>query len=484
MTGVGVDRFLQKLSLCAGCTALFCIVALSALGQAAHRVPAGRASISGNVTDLNGTIVVGATVALSSGTGYKQETKSDSKGDYSFTGLRSGTYTVVITAASLPPLKLENISLGASDELPLDGAMQGRLPKSDVAAQPQEQVAVPPAPVLVPPAVMPPMATSVPPAVSPQTQVVSAATSAGMISGVAKDSSGAVLPGAAVVLLLPDGSTREKVTDSDGSYYFVGLQPGTYSLTVAAPNFGEQTLGNITITANQKLALDVVLQPAKSNEQVNVVGNTPGQVEVENATVSGTITEKEITKIGLNGRNFTQLIALAPGVSNQTGQDEAKVGVQGSVKYSVNGGRVEYNTFEVDGSDVLNTGLNGASSTLMVYPSLDAIQEVKVLTSNYGAQYGRTASGTVQVTTKSGGDTLHGNLYEFLRNEAFNARNFFDPAFKVPPFNGTTGAPIALQRAKAPLYRRQDFGGTIGGPLSIPHIYAPRNNKTFFFFSE
>jgi hypothetical protein len=127
-----------------------------------------------------------------------------------------------------------------------------------------------------------------------------------------------------------------------------------------------------------------------------------GQVETESSTVSGTITQKEVVSIGLNGRNFTQLIALAPGVSNQTGQDEAKVGVVGSVKYSVNGGRVEYNTFEVDGSDVLNTGLNGASSTLMVYPSLDAIQEVKVLTSNYGAQYGRTASGTVQVSTKVG----------------------------------------------------------------------------------
>ena len=148
----------------------------------------------------------------------------------------------------------------------------------------------------------------------------------------------------------------------------------------------------------------------------------------------------------LNGRNFTQLIALTPGVSNQTGQDEAKVGVVGSVKYSVNGGRVEYNTFEVDGSDVLNAGLNGAESTLVVYPSLDAIQEVKVLTSNYGAMYGRTASGTVLVTTKSGGAQWHGNAYEFFRNEAFNARNYFD------------------QTNKAPLYRRNDFGFTIGGP--------------------
>ena len=156
--------------------------------------------------------------------------------------------------------------------------------------------------------------------------------------------------------------------------------------------------------------MDAQLEPASGKTEVNVESSTVGDVETENASVSGTITQKEVTSIGLNGRNFTQLIALAPGVSNQTGQDEAKVGVVGSVKYSVNGGRVEYNTFEVDGSDVLNTGLNGASSTLMVYPSLDAIQEVKVLTSNYGAQYGRTASGTVLVTTKSGTEKVHGNL--------------------------------------------------------------------------
>src|SRR6202042_3995999 len=95
-------------------------------------------------------------------------------------------------------------------------------------------------------------------------------------------------------------------------------------------------------------------------------------------TLSGTITEQEVTSLGLNGRNFTQLITLAPGVSNQTSQDEALFGMKGSVKYSVNGGRVKYNNFDVDGSDVLNAGLNGAESTLMVYPSLDAIKEVKV----------------------------------------------------------------------------------------------------------
>jgi hypothetical protein len=158
-----------------------------------------------------------------------------------------------------------------------------------------------------------------------------------------------------------------------------------------------------------------------------------------------------------------------PGVSNQTGQDEAKVGLAGSAKFSVNGGRVEYNTFEVDGSDVLNTSINasrGQGEPLIVYPSIDAIQDIQVLTSNYGAMYGKTASGSVIVTTKSGAAQFHGNLYGFVRNEFFNARNYFD------------------QPGKAPLYRRQDYGGTLGGPLYIPNRYNTKKDKTFFFFSE
>lgn len=292
------------------------------------------------------------------------------------------------------------------------------------------------------------------------------------ISGTVMDQTGAVISGAKIVLSRgaqpkPEVLAPQLTTDDKGTYTFRALDAGTYTLTVTAPNFAPQNLTDITLAAGQDLSLDVTLMPQSAQSNINVEAEGAAQVESENATVSGTITQKEVVQIGLNGRNFTQLIGLAPGVSNQTGQDEAKVGVQGSVKYSVNGGRVEYNTFEVDGSDVLNTGLNGAVSTLMVYPSLDAIQEVKVLTSNYGAQYGRTASGTVQVTTKSGGSALHGNIYEFIRNEAFNSRNYFD-----------------ITSSKAPLYRRQDFGGTIGGPLTIPHVYNTNKTKTFFFFSE
>lgn len=305
----------------------------------------------------------------------------------------------------------------------------------------------------------------------------------GFIEGVVSEQSGAVVLSANVVLTGATGKKRETQVNDQGMYSFAWVKPGTYTLTVTAPQFLPKVFDNITMTAGLELRLDALLEPAGEKTEVNVVSGGAGEVETESSTVSGTITQKEVVSIGLNGRNFTQLIALAPGVSNQTGQDEAKVGVVGSVKYSVNGGRVEYNTFEVDGSDVLNTGLNGASSTLMVYPSLDGIQEVKVLTSNYGAQYGRTASGTVQVTTKSGTPKWHGNLYDFTRNEAFNARNFFDIVYTEPPAPGQT-APGPTIGGKAPLYRRQDFGGTIGGPLHIPGLYHPKNDKTFFFFSE
>jgi Carboxypeptidase regulatory-like domain len=289
---------------------------------------------------------------------------------------------------------------------------------------------------------------------------------AGAIAGTVQDNTGAVVPAANVKVSNGEGTARSTSTDDAGQYRIADLPPGTYTVTVTVKGFKDYKSTGIVVTEGQGVRLDVSLMLADVTSQVTVQGQTVTQAETESSAIAGTITEKEVTSIGLNGRNFTQLIALAPGVSNQTGQDEALVGVNGSVNYSVNGGRVEYNTYDVDGGDVLNAAINGNKSTLIVYPSLDSLEELQVLTSNYGAMYGRSASGTILAKTKSGGSDFHGDAYFFARNNIFNDRNYFD----------TT--------AHAPLYQKYDPGGTIGGPLYIPGYYNTKKDKTFFFVSE
>jgi hypothetical protein len=255
-------------------------------------------------------------------------------------------------------------------------------------------------------------------------------------------------------------------TDASGSYTVPYLAAGHYRIVVEVPGFNVSA-HDVSLSMGQTFVFNVQLTVGGAQSTVTVEGGSASVTELntENAEVSDTITDKEVEGIQLNGRNFTQLMALAPGVSNQTQQDEARVGMAGSVAYSVNGGRTEYNSFQVDGSETLNVGINKDHSTLIVTPSIDAIQEIKVLTSNYGAQYPSTGNGTTIVTTKSGTDQYHGSVYEFFRNEDFNAKGYFDIG------------------NNAPVYRRNDFGGTIGGPLSIPHLYDAKG-KTHFFFSE
>ena len=300
------------------------------------------------------------------------------------------------------------------------------------------------------------------------------------IKGHVTDQQTAVIPGATVEVASEDGATKEAATsDAEGAYAVTGLSPGKYRVSAQAQGFSNFKSEVITVAAGQAVVLDIQLPIAAENSEVQVfANNSVATIELDTANISTTLGTKEITELGLNGRNVSQLIALAPGVSNQSGQDEGKVGVAGSAKFSVNGGRVEYNTFEVDGSDVLNTSINasrGQGQPLMVYPSVDAVQDMKVLTSNYDAMYGKSASGSVLVTTRSGTAAFHGDAYEFLRNEAFNARNYFDQPIQHP--NGS------LEK-RTPLYRRQDFGFTFGGPVFIPNTYNVKKDKTFFFASE
>ncbi len=286
-------------------------------------------------------------------------------------------------------------------------------------------------------------------------------------TGTVTDPQNAAISHASVEITNHDtGVQLHTETDESGVYSVPYLTAGQYRIVVQAPGFN-LSAQDVTLGMGQTLIYNVQLSVGEAQATtVNVQGGSElTELHLENAEVSGTITGKEVSGIQLNGRNFTQLIALTPGVSNQTQQDEARVGMAGSVSYSVNGGRTEYNSFQVDGSETLNVGINKNHSTLIVYPSIDAIQEIKVLTSNYGAMYPSTGNGTTIVTTKSGTDTFHGGVYEFFRNEYLNAKGYFDVG------------------KKAPLYRRNDFGGIIGGPVIIPHFYNGKG-KTHFFFSE
>lgn len=297
--------------------------------------------------------------------------------------------------------------------------------------------------------------------------LASRAQDTGYISGTVTDKSGAAVAGADVVITNTSGSlTRTTATNSDGAYVVAALPGGTYNLVVTAKGFQKFSATKVVLDVAQKIRVDVQLIVGGVNEVIEVTGESVAQVETQSSEISGTITGKQIDQLVLNGRNFTQLVNLVPGVVNQTGQDEGTVGIYGNVAFSMNGGRTEYNNWELDGGDNMD---NGSNATLNVYPNPEAIAEFTVLTSNYGAQYGRNGSGTVEVQTKSGGSSFHGSAFEYLRNDMFNSRPWEsgnDPAHPNPP------------------YKKHDFGYTIGGPVYIPNHYNADKKKTFFFWSQ
>lgn len=286
------------------------------------------------------------------------------------------------------------------------------------------------------------------------------------ITGTVRDTSGAVIAGADVkVTSGAIGLTRAVTTNGDGDYLAGALPAGTYNLSVTAKGFKSFSAKGILVRVTEKARVDVTLDVGQASEVIIVEGASVAQVETQSSDLSGVVTGKEISQLELNGRNFTQLVTLVPGVSNQTGQDESQVGLNGNISFSINGGRTEYNNWQVDGANNMDTGSN---DTLDVFPGLDAIAEFRVSTSNYSAQYGRNASGNIEVITKSGTKAFHGDAFEYLRNDMFNANDYFD---------NLAGNP-------RPAYKKHDFGYTIGGPVYIPGHYNKSKEKTFFFWSQ
>src|SRR5258708_3686685 len=292
----------------------------------------------------------------------------------------------------------------------------------------------------------------------------------GNITGTVKDSSGAVVSGATVTVINADTDVvGRKVTTKDSGVYVVTFLPiGRYTITVEKSGCRKAATTGVQLNAHDELTVDVEMQVGSTQEEVIVVASA-AHVELENAQAMGLIEERQIREIPLNSRNYEQLVILQPGVT-YGGGDQLFFGTTNPsgqtnvVSFSINGQRNSGNNWTVDGADNVDRGSN---LTLLAYPSVDAIAEFTTLRGNYNPEYGRSASGQIDVVTKSGTNAFHGDLYEFFRNDALNANNFFTNLAKLP----------------RPPLRYNDFGYTVGGPVVIPGVYNGRN-RTFFFFSN
>ncbi|MEG9433600.1 TonB-dependent receptor [Terriglobus sp. ADX1] len=302
----------------------------------------------------------------------------------------------------------------------------------------------------------------------------------GSISGTVRDASGAVIPNATVKLTNTDRNlvVRTLTTGSSGTYSARSLPLGNYTVEVSAPSFGTQTVNGIVVHVNDALTINADLKAGGGNEAVTVTSEQQS-INLENATQAGLINGTQVRELVLGTRNYEQLVGLQPGVSYSGGDqiyigNSSPNGATNVVNFSVNGSRTSGNAWTVDGADNVDRGSN---YTLLTYPSVDAIAEFKTLRGQYSAEFGRSASGQINVVTKSGTNSLHGSAYEFVRNDVFNANDVLNKLTTTPAGATKTTSP----RSKL---RYNDFGYTIGGPLFIPKVYDGRKHKTYLFFSQ
>ena len=282
----------------------------------------------------------------------------------------------------------------------------------------------------------------------------------GTITGTTTDQSGAVLPGVSVTLKNTDtGIIRTVVTNEAGLYTASLLPIGQYEVVFELQGFQSVTLRNVTLHVNDRLQLDGRLAVGAVAESIDV---TAGRTLVQPiAALQSTMTSTQVKELPLNNRNFVQLATLAPGVSSDL-TDEVGVGLTSLVSISINGSRRNAVNWLVDGVSDVDVGSN---ITLLSTPSLESIEEFKIITNGYQAEWPRSGGGIVNVVTKSGSSRYSGSGYEFLRSDKLNANSFFRNLNADPAINSTP----------APL-KYNNFGGTVGGPV-VP-------TKMFFFFSE
>ncbi len=323
----------------------------------------------------------------------------------------------------------------------------------------------------------------------------------GTIVGTVRDSAGASVPGATVTIKDSTKNglvVRTLTTNEDGEFTAPGVQVSVYQITVEAKNFKKSVKNEIKIDLGQRRTIDVTLEAGRIDETVTVEAD-PVAVDLQSATSGTIISGNQVREIPINNRNFVQLVTLAPGVSNDlsdqvytgttavgfengSSSNTAQASQPNTIQISVNGARSSQNTFTVDGADVTDRGSN---LTIQAYPSVDSIGEFRVLRSLFPAESGRSGGGQVNVLTRSGGSKFRGSGFGFVRNEIFNANDYFSNQI----------APVGLTsegRAKRKPFRYVNYGWTLGGQVVVPN-FGERDSgdplfrklkKTFFFYSQ
>jgi len=295
--------------------------------------------------------------------------------------------------------------------------------------------------------------------------VASAQNTNGRIVGSVTDTQGAAIPGAKVTIKNTGTNvTSETLTNDEGYYQVLQLPIGSYTVSVEHQGFAKTVTAETPLDINQSLRIDVHLKPGSVIETVQVAAEA-AQVETVNATLGATVTGAPIQDLPLNGRNTLDLALTQPGVipiADDIGTyGTSNGGSNGNGGISVAGGRGDAVTYLLDG------GLNNrtTSNQVVFNPNPEAVEEFRLLENNYTAEYGRNGGGTVTEVIKSGTNSIHGSLFDYLRNDAFNANDYFDNALGNP----------------RPVLKRNQFGGTVGGPISIPKLIDGKDRFFFFF---